>query len=393
MSRAGRLACLLAVTAAGCGFQHGVVTGDGGSTRDAPDGQPGDAPDAPPSQTSHARMIDVTDAEVIGGPHANFPLLVSLQETWLRNVSQGGAVESPQAYDVVFTADAQGATRLAHEIERYDAATGRLVAWVKVPSLASSTVLYIRYGDASITTSQENVAAVWSGGFAGVWHLDGLTDSAGTNLGTDGGPLQGAAQIGYGRTFDGVDDYIDTGSGTAIDDVFAAGGTAEGWVYAATFGESTRGRLFEKGDATAGNGTAGWLLSVDNTNVAQSVFFAHNSTGGLGGWNAPSGSFALGAWNQIAVVYDQSSAGNNAQIFINGIAVTVTETFTPSGTMASDAALSLRIGNRIAGDRTFDGTLDEARLSTVPRSAGWIETSYRNQHAPGAFSTVGPELP
>jgi len=262
-----------------------------------------------------------------------------------------------------------------------------------VPSLTSSTVLYIRYGDASITTSQENVAAVWSGGYAGVWHLGGLTDSAGTNTGTDGGPVQAAAMIGSGRTFDGANDYIDTGSGTGIDDVFAAGGTAEGWVNATTFGESSRGRLFEKSDATATSGTAGWLLSVDNVNVSQSVFFAHDSTGGLGGWNAASGSFTTGAWNHIAVVYDQSSPANNPQIFINGNQVSVIETFTPSGAMASDAALSLRLGNRIAGDRTFDGTLDEERLSTVPRSAGWIATSYRNQHSPGTFYTVGAELP
>jgi hypothetical protein len=38
---------------------------------------------------------------------------------------------------------------------------------------------------------------------------------------------------------------------------------------------------------------------------------------------------------------------------------------------------------------TWDGILDEIRVISEPRSAGWITTEYRNQSDPGNFYTVG----
>jgi hypothetical protein len=38
---------------------------------------------------------------------------------------------------------------------------------------------------------------------------------------------------------------------------------------------------------------------------------------------------------------------------------------------------------------TWDGVLDEVRIISQPRSAGWITTEYRNQNDPGNFYTVG----
>ena len=39
----------------------------------------------------------------------------------------------------------------------------------------------------------------------------------------------------------------------------------------------------------------------------------------------------------------------------------------------------------------LNGTLDEIRLATVERSAGWIATEHANQSAPQTFYAVGPE--
>ena len=39
----------------------------------------------------------------------------------------------------------------------------------------------------------------------------------------------------------------------------------------------------------------------------------------------------------------------------------------------------------------FLGVLDEVRVSSVARSAGWLRTQVDNQVAPAAFVVVGPE--
>jgi hypothetical protein len=110
-----------------------------------------------------------------------------------------------------------------------------------------------------------------------------------------------------------------------------------------------------------------------------------------GTWATPSNSVTTGTWHHIAVVYDRGAVTNDPIMYLDGVAMALTKA-APTGTMALDGAYSLRIGNREALDRTFDGSIDEARLSTVARSAQWIETSFANQNGPDAFVTVGPEL-
>ena len=48
--------------------------------------------------------------------------------------------------DILFTA-ADGLTKLNHEIETYNAATGQLSAWVQIPTLSApaDTVIYVYY--------------------------------------------------------------------------------------------------------------------------------------------------------------------------------------------------------------------------------------------------------
>ncbi len=387
--------------ALGCGFSSPRVGPDAGG--DPPDDAAGmDAPtdgmttdDGPPANPVRTRRIDITDAQVTGGPHTAFPLLVAITAPWLRTTAAGGNVANASGFDLGFFADAAGTMRLAHELEAYRGDTGALLAWVKVPSLSPTSELFLRYGDPAITTSQENVAAVWSNGFAAVWHLSAtLGDAtANGNTGASSGTTATGGQIGEARGFDATDDFVDLGSAASIDDVFAGGGTVEAWFRASGWGESSRGKIVEKNDASTGSGVAGWSLGVDDVNVSESILFGHGSTAGSGGfWNAPAGSVALNKWTHVAVVYDQGSTANNPSIYLDGAAVTVSETNAPGGAMASDASYAGRLGNRVAGDRTFNGRLDEVRLSTSSRSPGWIATSVANQADPDAFYTVGPEL-
>lgn len=352
---------------------------------DLTDGSP-DTMTQPPD--SFVRLIDIEDAKVAGGPHVDFPLLLSISGTWLKSKANAGDVERNDGFDIYFSADQAGVTRLAHEVESYAPVAGTLLAWVKVPSLTATTTLYIHYGDSTITTSQAMPTAVWSTGYELVGHMTSSSDATNkasaisANIGT-----AMAGRIGSALPFDGSANSIDYGSDTELDNVFTAGGMAEAWIRPASTGENGFGRIVSKEDA------GGWILTVDDGNVTSSFTFQHTgASSSVGVWAAPANTLAANVWHQVSVVYNKDSTANNATLYVDGAAVTTTRLFSPTGTLSADGGSNLVVGNRPANDRTFDGLLDEVRVSSVSRSADWIGTQYRNQSDPGTFYTVGNPL-
>lgn len=327
------------------------------------------------------RAIDLQPGQVTGGPHTDFPMLISLSEPWLRDVAHGGDVALPDGLDVYFTADRS--TMLMHEVESYDAVAGTLAAWVRIPALTSATTFYLHYGDAG-TQSSGSSTGVWSG-YELVLHMDAtLEDAAAMSTSfTDRTSGVVAARFGGGRVFDGVDDAIIAGSAAAIDDVFVSGGTADAWFYADSYGEMMFGRLFDKGHV------AGWSLALNNMTASGSFSFVHGTESAtFGEWLGPGQAVSLGAWHHAAVVYNSSTPAMAPVVYIDGIPQTISVFTTPGATADSDAAVDLYIGNRAAGDRTFDGVLDEMRISSQARTAGWLATQYRNQSNPSSFYVV-----
>jgi biopolymer transport protein ExbB len=375
-------AVLFVLALASCTFDHRVVAGDGGGSGAI------DAPDATASGGAKVRMLDIDDARVIGGPHAAFPLLVSITAPWLRTTDKGGDVARMDGFDIWFSPDQAGVTKLPHEVELYSPDAGTLIAWVRMPMLAADSVVYLNYGNPALSADPQNVPAVWSSGFEAVFHLDAITDAAGkaAQIGSaTSGTVAGAIDVA--QLFDGADNNVDMGSATAVDDIFVDGGTAEAWFFAETFGEDVHGRIFDKGH------TLGWSLWVNNNERASSLGFLHGTpNGGWGFWNTASNSITLNQWHHVALVYNQDSVANAPVFYVDGALATSATIDAPSTTMVSDAAQSLRAGNRAQLDRGFDGMLDELRLSSVARDAGWIATEFRNQQEPAAFFTIGPPL-
>jgi hypothetical protein len=382
------------VAALGCSFDQNV-TGNSSATDDADpnaddsasDGQPSADAQPVPGDPSFSRLIDITDTSVSGASHQNFPLLVSLSGPWLRHTSSSGDVAHAEGFDISFSADLERTIQLDHEIEFYDGAIGVLSAWVRIPTLTPATVLYLNYGDPVINASLENAPAVWNQDYAAVWHLaSDFVDSTTNNApGTDSGSSDAAGQIVAGRQFDATDDFVDVGSLSAIDNIFAGGGTAEAWFFATNWGESSYGRIFDKGHAS------GWSMCVDDNSDNDGFTFYHGRSGAAY-WTTASATVVLNNWHHVAAVYNKDSSSNDPTIYLDGVAQTISEIAAPSGTARDDSSIDLQIGNRPGNDRTFAGTIDEARLSTVIRSAGWIATSHANQRDPAAFYVVGPQL-
>lgn len=374
----------------GCSFSAGEFRTDGGgaSSDDAADGTNVtiDAPvDSGPPTPFKTRAIDMVDAQVQGGPHVNFPLLVSISDPTLRSITNGGDVASEQGYDLYFSADPAGTVRLAHDVERHRETTGDFVAWVQVPSLSAATTIYLQYGDPAITTSQAQPAQVWSEGYELVVHLNGTGDSTGKSTITGPALIVAEGKLGSARQYNGSTDYSAAGSATALDDVFAGGGTLEAWFYATGLGGNNFGRIADKGN---------WGLFLDNSNAANTLDWHFAVTGGnnVAQWHFGANAITLNAWHHVALVFNTSAITNTPTAFVDGVALAAVEIDAPTTAYASDAASDLYLADIAAGGRTFAGVLDEMRLSSVARSDGWLVTQYRNQSAPAAFYTVSAPL-
>ncbi len=348
-------------------------------------------------QYRRAITIDHTKVQNVANPsttYANFSVLV--YATGLSNIKANGA-------DIRFTSS-DGVTELPREIESYSG--GTLYAWVKVTltkdsSDSSDDVIYMYYGNAAATEPAPDSAYgsqnVWDTNYKLVTHMKDVPDTshvadstsnnnAGTKRGAGEPAVTASGEIYDAQTFDATNDRIGASSAASVDNIFASGGTAEAWIYPTAWGEGSLGRVFDKG------GTAGWSFYVDNINGTNVLTFYHGATFGDGVWLTPNYSITLNQWQHVAVAFNKSSISNNPTIYINGQSKSLTEAQNPSGSYISDAAENVNIGNRPAEDRTFAGRIDESRLSTTIRPAGWIGTEYNNQSSPSTFCSLGGEV-
>ena len=149
---------------------------------------------------------------LVPAAQTDFPVLVSLTDA-----AGLGANAQATGNDILFTAG-DGTTKLNHEIESYTTLTGVLVAWVRVPALASpsDTTIYMYYGNAA-AGNQQNKNAVWDTGFKGVWHLSeagaapaSYLDSTiyANNATSPSHPNTVGGRIGNARNFNGTTNYI-----------------------------------------------------------------------------------------------------------------------------------------------------------------------------------------
>jgi hypothetical protein len=114
-------------------------------------------------------------------------------------------VNNANGYDIIFT-DVNGAA-LDYERESYNAATGELLAWVRIPNLSTNTdtEIQVLYGNPAISTDQTNPTDVWNSDYSGVWHFENNVNDASLNglNGTNNGTTDIAGQIGRARNYVG----------------------------------------------------------------------------------------------------------------------------------------------------------------------------------------------
>ena len=331
-------------------------------------------------------VADVTNPSTT---YNNFPILIST--TGLSNVNTNGA-------DIRFTM-ADGITEIPREIESYN--SGNLEAWVKLTLTKdagdfTNDEIYMYYGNSSATepsaSSEFGSENVWNSNFVMVQHMeetdiDGgvgdIKDSTsygnnGTTSGMDGND-QVAGNIDGSFDFDATDDRINVGSSTSLDNLSPL--SISVWAKANSTGQVGQGYFIQKG---AWGGVNGWRFQGIATNSTV-YFWVHHSTTGLK-VSAVNGSLITGELAHWYVTSDGTAV--NTYIYKNGIDVSGSRT-NEIGSSLDDSSYNVLLGNTTSNNRTFDGILDEVRISNIARSAEWIKTEFNNQNNSTTFLTFG----
>jgi len=323
---------------------------------------------------SYIRAVTIDHTKVPNTHQINFPFLFNITDPALATTASGGHLSSAAGFDMVFASDSQGQTKLDFEIEEYNPAIGRLVAWVRIPDLSPSadTVIYILYGNSNVTSSQQNPAGVWSTGFTGVWHFPTGTSLSANDSTTHGGngTITGATsapgRIGGGSNFNGSSNYIV--SPFPSSSIVSNGNPFSISLWLKTT-DSDGTPFMIAGGQNAGSYTPGFSLSGGR--IRSYVFPLSDISGGV---------VNDGAWHLVTETYSNSTV----TLYVDGKPAGTT-TGTPydwSGATVSDV---FDFGSG------YGGSIDEVRVAPAAFSSDWISTEYANESSPSSFYSISPE--
>jgi Concanavalin A-like lectin/glucanases superfamily/Domain of unknown function (DUF2341) len=335
-----------------------------------------------PNGYSFRRTITIDHTKVPNTDQSNFPMLIAGTYTYLRTTGNGGNVTNVNGYDILFTSDPNGSNALNYEREIYNASTGAVALWVKVPLLShtSDTVLYMFYGNASVTTDQSNKPAVWDGNYLGVWHLPdgssltGLDSTANHyNLTNTNAVTATAGQIDGAANFNGSNNYLSNG---AISVAPGSSITISFWNNVAT------ANLQPASAFSLGNSENPNRIHAHAPWSDKRLYWDYGDYFNGGRISTDYTSY-LDGWTYVTLTFNASD--NSHRIYLNG----TQSASSVNSNVPVNTQTGISIGAWTAIPFYEKGSIDEFRVSNSARSADWIATDYNNQSNPSTFYTVG----
>ncbi|UCE73247.1 MAG: DUF2341 domain-containing protein [Methanomassiliicoccales archaeon] len=302
----------------------------------------------------------------------NFPVLINITDSDLASKARS------DGYDIAFYG--YDGSLLDHETEYYSSGSGKLIAWVRVPSVLSSvdTEFYMYYGKSDQATTMENPHGVWDVNYTMVQHLN---ETSGTHY--------DSTQNGYDGT-----EYIDPPEGQdatgKIDGADEFDGTND-YINISTLGDNMNGKMnitfsfWIKTASDVGNwrnpfsfGSADFRFETGNPTTDIHIFNSgiNSVTINLNGY------IDLGEWNYLTFVSNEA----NWAVYIDGVS-------RASGTTDGglNAGSDLFLGVRTPTTDDWKGIIDEIRISDINRSVDWITTEYNNMNDTSSFLYAGSE--
>jgi len=352
------------------------------------------------SITNSIIAIDFQREKQVNNPLDNFPLLVSIVDTDLRDFARA------DGFDIFFTKE-NGTTVIPYERESYDNTTGTLTAWVltNLTDLIDNK-LFMFYGDLNNATDQQDPLPVWSTRFQDVFHFNQISPLPWVNSSIrkdftflPGGSIDPSPVVGQ----------IDTASNISVTNTnqvnFNMASTGiisptdfftSTWLKfdsfsteAGTFLDCWRSQAVtpELADITIGSGVVG--ASIDEEKVELIIIDDNNSIS----IEILIGDMADMAYHHVAIRYNSAPAPvlGTFDVFFDGSFVsTLSHTFTD--VLNFDVSACGDGGGGTTSPQT--GRIDELQVAFNSNfSNGFVTTSFDNQkdsgQGAGNFVKVG----
>ncbi len=339
--------------------------------------------------SSWVRRLKITvEGTLVTGAQTNFPVYVNLDDlpdSFFAKVQSDG--------DDIRITNADGITEVPYELVSINIATKKGELHFK-GTLASTTDtdFYIYYDNPAASgyavTATYGRNNVWTNGYEAVYHLEtspasNMTDSTvnGRTLTTNGGMAASQSTtsvMGNGVDFDGINDRLtnatwawQNGSNTV---------TVTAWNNVTT-AETKTSNLF--GFTASGNER----LATHAPWSDATIYWDYGTCCGAGGRVNTSYSAYRNKWTHIGLV-SQGGSGAFMGIYLDGsVIASSTSSDDPNVTLTG---FSLGSDNPSGGNH-HDGRIDEYRIASVARSAGWIRTERTNQSNPTGFYAISAE--
>lgn len=308
------------------------------------------------------RKLIVIDHTKVSANLINFPILLS-------RTSDADLADAAQntGRDIAFILYSDNITKLNHEIEFFNHTNGQLIAWVNMTTVSSTsdTKLWMYYGNTNCS-DQQQVEDTWDSNFLAVQHLEEIAGTIydSTTYNHDGTPYGDLSQNIIGKidgadSFDGINDHITLPTVYTTENQF----TIESWIYAQP---GSRHFISQRS-----NNSLGVFIQILGDNYIQYYINGISDITGI----------TLNNWHYIVLTYD----GSMAHLYVNSVAHSI---YCSVPTWPSEG---MCLGDRLAGNRQYHGTLDEVRFSKIARNYSWLNTTYNNENNPESFISVGTE--
>ncbi|MDD5464429.1 MAG: LamG domain-containing protein, partial [Candidatus Moranbacteria bacterium] len=200
-------------------------------------------------------------------------------------------------------------------------------------------------------------------GLVGHWTFDGQDISStiakdisgNNNNGTINGATKAIGKLGQGLNYSVATNVVTIPDKDSLDGMAQL--TLSAWINPRTSGVGTSyGRILEKGNS----GLYNFYFVSNNVECDIGAVAAVTTTNPFVG--------KFNSWHHVDCVYD----GVNISIYLDGVSVASAP---KTGAVATGAA-AFTIGNNVAGDRTFDGKIDDVRLYNRALSTNEISQLY-----------------
>ena len=334
-------------------------------------------------------VIPARTADAGAPSEANYAVLIRETIASFRDTANGGKVASSLGHD--FRVETEAGTKLDHELELYNPATGQIVLWFRIPTWAvhqqHRVLLY--YGKPDISGDEANVSGCWSGYLAVINAKTGADKTGNGRTLTPAGTINDATLIGPAGQY--------AGSAVAATATVAwltglTGITVQSYsVHDAAMAGSSKGWLTQGPTdlVDANQGTVLQFLAAPSAGITNVVHFKVRVSDGNAFVFSANNAAAAGAM----LVHGTWTQGAAPSIYLGGVLqVPASASAVRAGTTSmGTGSLYIGRGARDAAGGGYVGVLDDVRFSASARTALRIAAEAANMLTPEKFYGIGDE--